>query len=123
MSPSTLAQIEVILLNLLAVGRILLNTFVALVNHVDNLYLDRSWPSELIFGVHLHSVQHGEAFPFWLRPAQIRRLEWNAIRILVSLSSYHIAVDVEKLNVGFIIEEVVRTEASTLRNALKQIWL
>jgi hypothetical protein len=106
-----LAVIEVILLNLLAVGRILLKTFVALVNPVDNLYLDRSWPSVNFFSgsIFIPRFNMAKAFPFWLRPAQIRRLEWNAIRILVSLSKgIHIAVDVEKLNVGFIIEEVVR---------------
>ena len=110
-TPKTLMTMEFILLNLLAVGRILFNTLVAFMNPLDSLILDRSWPSINLFSgaIFIPKFNMGRAFPFWLRPIEVRRLEWNAIRILVSLSrGVHIAIDVEKLNMGFIFEEVVR---------------
>ena len=119
--PKSLALLAYICNSLVGIGRVLFNLFVAFLNPWEN-FLDRKWPSINIFtgAIYVPKFNMAAAFPYWFRPIEIKRLEWDAIRLLISLSSgVHIAVDVQKLNVGLILEEVVRDRAKHRRDERK----
>jgi hypothetical protein len=108
--PKSLALLVLAINSFLGVSRVLFNLFVAFLNPWEN-FLDRGWPSINIFtgAIYVPKFNMASAFPYWFRPLQIKRMEWDAIRLLISVSAgVHIAVDVEKFQAGFIFEEVVR---------------
>ncbi len=108
--PKSLALFVLAMNSLIGASRVLFNLLVAFLNPWEN-FIDRKWPSINIFtgAVFVPKFNMASAFPYWFRPLAIKRLEWNAIRLMVSVASgVHIAVDIEKFQAGFIFEEVVR---------------
>ena len=119
-NPKMMNTLELVFLSLMGVGRILLCTLMGMLNAFDNPFFDKSWPSINLFtgAVFIPRFNMAKAFPFWFRPANVRRFEWQAIRCLISLNKgFHVAVDIEKLNMGVIIEEVVRDRTKHRRQS------
>ena len=108
--PKSLALFILAMNSLVGASRVLFNLLVAFLNPWEN-FMDRKWPSINIFtgAIFVPKFNMATAFPYWFRPLKIKRLEWDAIRLLISVASgVHIAVDIEKFQAGFIFEEVVR---------------
>lgn len=108
--PKSLALLLLAMNSFIGASRILFNLFIAFLSPWEN-FIDQRWPSINVFtgAIYIPKFNIASAFPYWFRPLQIKRMEWNAIRLLISVSKgVHIAVDVEKFQAGFIFEEVVK---------------